>query len=60
MFDAWLKHLSLKQRAQAFYGTVKRVFKKGLRERLVVEPYEPAPRQSAAAAETEKQGSGSA
>lgn len=44
VFDAWLKHLSLKQRAQAFYGTVKRVFKKGLRKRLVVEPFEPAPR----------------
>lgn len=43
VFDTWLKHLSLKQRAQAFYGTVKRVFTKGLRERLPVVPYEPAP-----------------
>ncbi|MEM8711646.1 MAG: Coenzyme F420 hydrogenase/dehydrogenase, beta subunit C-terminal domain [Planctomycetota bacterium] len=47
VFDAWFKHLSLKQRAQAFYGTVKRVFTKGLRERMVVEPYEPARRRSA-------------
>ncbi len=47
VFDAWLKHLSLKQRAQAFYGTVKRVFTKGLRTRMVVEPYEPAPHPAA-------------
>ncbi len=46
VFDAWLKHLSLKQRAQAFYGTVKRVFKKGLRKRMVVKPFEPASRHA--------------
>lgn len=32
----WLRSLSLKQRAQAFYGTVKRVFTKKLRQRRPV------------------------
>ncbi|MFT7170852.1 MAG: coenzyme F420 hydrogenase subunit beta [Paracoccaceae bacterium] len=43
LFDTWLKHLSLKQRAQAFYGTVKRVFTKNLRGRQAVVPFEPTP-----------------
>lgn len=37
----WLKHLSLKQRAQAFYGTWKRVFTKRLYKRSKVTAYQP-------------------
>ncbi|MCA9000837.1 MAG: Coenzyme F420 hydrogenase/dehydrogenase, beta subunit C-terminal domain [Planctomycetes bacterium] len=41
----WLLDLSLKQRAQAFYGTFKRVFTKGLYKRRPVKPFDPeAPR----------------
>ncbi|MEL6712264.1 MAG: Coenzyme F420 hydrogenase/dehydrogenase, beta subunit C-terminal domain [Planctomycetota bacterium] len=43
-FKTWARHLSLKARAQSFYGTAKRVFVKGLRRRRPVVPYEPAPR----------------
>ncbi|MCP3919074.1 MAG: coenzyme F420 hydrogenase [bacterium] len=37
----WLRHLSLKQRAQSIYGTFKRVFTKRLREPAPVVPFEP-------------------
>lgn len=49
LFQVWLRHLSLKARAQSFYGTVKRVFVKGLRRRRPVVPYEPAPREAGGA-----------
>lgn len=37
-FGTWLRHLSLKDRAQSVYGTAKRVFVKGLRRRRPVVP----------------------
>ncbi len=37
----WMKRLSFKQRAQAFYGTFKRVFTKKLYKRRPVVPFEP-------------------
>ena len=51
LFTVWLLDLSLKERAQAFYGTVKRVFTKALRVRVPVRPFTPsAPRVPAATA----------
>ena len=38
MFRFWLSELSLKQKAQSIYGTIRRVFRKGLRERRPVTP----------------------
>lgn len=49
LFGTWLRHLGMKARAQSFYGTVKRVFVKGLRRRRPVVPHEPAPRSAAPA-----------
>ncbi|MEZ6018297.1 MAG: Coenzyme F420 hydrogenase/dehydrogenase, beta subunit C-terminal domain [Planctomycetota bacterium] len=49
--SVWLRDLSLKERAQAFYGTVKRVFAKGLLKRLPVQPFTPpSPRPAASPA----------
>ena len=45
----WLTALSLKQRAQAFYGTFKRVFTKKLYKRRPVQPMGPIPPRGAAA-----------
>jgi coenzyme F420 hydrogenase subunit beta len=42
MFRFWLSELNLKEKAQAFYGTVKRVFTKRLRQRITVRPFEPS------------------
>ncbi len=41
-FSAWRRHLSLKARAQAFYGTWKRVYTKGLYKRRPVVPVDVA------------------
>lgn len=38
LFRFWLSELSLKQKAQSIYGTIRRVFRKGLRERRPVKP----------------------
>ena len=40
-FGAWWRHLTLKERFQAFYGTWKRVATKKLYRRAPVRPYEP-------------------
>ncbi len=48
LFGTWLRHLSLKDRAQSFYGTAKRVFVKGLRQRRPVVPHVPSTRKDAA------------
>ncbi|MBI1849677.1 MAG: Coenzyme F420 hydrogenase/dehydrogenase, beta subunit C-terminal domain [Planctomycetes bacterium] len=41
LFWTWWTQLSLKEKAQSFYGTAKRVFTKKLRQRLTCEPYVP-------------------
>lgn len=41
LFGTWLRHLSLKDRAQSFYGTFKRVFVKGLRKRRPIVAFVP-------------------
>jgi coenzyme F420 hydrogenase subunit beta len=38
MFHLWLRQLSVSEKAQSFLGTVRRVFRKGLRRRVPVEP----------------------
>ena len=40
MFRFWLSELTFRQKIQSVLGTAKRVFKKKLRKRLRVEPYE--------------------
>lgn len=51
LFGTWFWKLGVKDRAQAFYGTVKRVFAKGLRHRRPVVPFEPEVRSPAGATE---------
>ena len=41
LFQVWLRDLTLKERAQSLYGTVKRVFTKGLLGRTPVRPCDP-------------------
>jgi len=41
MFPFWWRELSWKQKAQSFYGTVKRVFTKKLRSRVEVKAWDP-------------------
>jgi len=41
LFQVWLRDLTLKERAQSLYGTVKRVFTKGLLRRMPVQPCDP-------------------
>jgi coenzyme F420 hydrogenase subunit beta len=41
MFRFWWGRLTLKQKAQSIYGTVKRIFRKRLRERAVCAPMDP-------------------
>ncbi len=43
-FTFWLRGMSFKDRAQAFYGTVRRVFRKRLRDRHPVVAHEPVSR----------------
>ena len=45
-FRIWWKHLSAKQKAQSIYGTLKRVFTKGLYKRAPVQAFEEAPKGS--------------
>ena len=52
-FPAWLRHLSLKERLQAFYGTWKRVVQKRLYRRRPVVPFEPSTALPAAPVEPE-------
>lgn len=42
MFRFWISQLSVKEKIQSVVGTVRRVFRKGLRERRPVTPFEPA------------------
>lgn len=50
LFRFWLSELSLKQKAQSIYGTIRRIFRKGLRERRPVAPMsERAPTPAGAA-----------
>jgi len=42
MFPFWVSELSLKEKVQSVVGTARRVFRKGLRERRPVTPFEPA------------------
>lgn len=48
MFHLWW-HLTAAQKAQSIYGTVKRVFRKKLRQRVRIEPFVPAAAGSTAA-----------
>lgn len=47
-FRFWVSQLSLKQKAQSIYGTVKRVYTKRLRQRAVMDPFRPPVREAAA------------
>lgn len=38
-FRIWARHLTVKMKLQSIYGTVKRVFKKRLRDRAIVRPW---------------------
>jgi coenzyme F420 hydrogenase subunit beta len=49
MLRFWFSQLTLKQKAQSLVGTARRVFRKGLRKRAKMVPYEPPPRGAAAA-----------
>ena len=42
MFRFWWGRLTLKQKAQSLFGTVKRIFRKRLRQRAVCTPIDPA------------------
>jgi coenzyme F420 hydrogenase subunit beta len=46
MFRFWISELSLKQKLQSFYGTVKRVFRKRLRHRTPVREFQPERRDA--------------
>ncbi len=48
VFRFWLSRLTLKKKGQSIVGTAKRVFRKRLRERREVRPYDPAPESRSA------------
>ena len=41
LFPFWLRELSLKEKAQSIYGTIKRVFRKRLKHRIRLTPWTP-------------------
>jgi len=41
MFPSWLRELSLKEKAQSIYGTIRRVVRKSLRKRIRLDEWQP-------------------